>query len=59
MLSAYELSGEKYPALITQAEVLANKLSAAWSKGNVIPYGQVNVNTSTPTIQTVSSSERL
>ena len=57
MLSAYELSGEKYPALIKQAETLADKLSAAWSKGNVIPYGEVDVNTSTPTIQTVSYSE--
>ena len=32
MLSAYELSGEKYPALVKQAETLADKLSAAWSK---------------------------
>ncbi|RPD61256.1 glycoside hydrolase family 47 protein [Lentinus tigrinus ALCF2SS1-6] len=57
MLSAYELSGQKYPELITQAETLANKLSAAWSKGNVIPYGQVNINTSTPTIQTSNIAE--
>ena len=31
MLSAYELSGEKYPALVKQAQVLADGLSAAWS----------------------------
>ncbi|KAH9941640.1 glycoside hydrolase family 47 protein [Epithele typhae] len=57
MLSAYELSGEKYPALINQSVVLANKLSAAWSKGNVIPYGQVNINSTTPTIQTSNIAE--
>ena len=32
MLSAYELSGKKYPELITQAEILANRLSGAWSR---------------------------
>ncbi|KAI0794361.1 glycoside hydrolase family 47 protein [Fomes fomentarius] len=57
MLSAYELSGKKYPALIQQSETLANKLSAAWSRGNAVPYGQVNVNTSTPTIGTSNIAE--
>lgn len=32
MISAYELSGKKYPALIQQSETLANKLSVAWSR---------------------------
>ncbi|KAI0738967.1 seven-hairpin glycosidase [Daedaleopsis nitida] len=57
MLSAYELSGQKHPALVKQAEVLGHKLSAAWLEGNVIPFGQVNINTSTPTIQTSNIAE--
>jgi hypothetical protein len=32
LLSAYELSGEKYPFLLDKAEQLANCLSFAWSK---------------------------
>jgi hypothetical protein len=32
LLSAYELSGEKYPFLVDQAEQLANRLSLAWSE---------------------------
>ncbi|KAI0643933.1 seven-hairpin glycosidase [Trametes meyenii] len=48
ILSAYELSGQKYPALVKQAEVLGSKMSAAWGNGNKIPFGQLNFNTSTP-----------
>ena len=32
LLSAYELSGEKYPFLVDRAEQLANRLSLAWSE---------------------------
>ncbi len=30
MLSAYELTGEKYPVLIKQAKTLADRLAFAW-----------------------------
>ena len=40
-MSAYELSGKKYPALVKQAEVLGMKMSEAWINvrclGNVMP----------------------
>ncbi|KAI0366836.1 seven-hairpin glycosidase [Pilatotrama ljubarskyi] len=55
MLSAYELSGQKYPALIKQAEVLGTKMSAAFV--NVVPFGQLDFNTSTPVIQTSNIAE--
>ena len=31
LLSAYELSGKKYPALLTKAEEVANTLTHAWA----------------------------
>ncbi|TBU25617.1 glycoside hydrolase family 47 protein [Dichomitus squalens] len=57
MLSAYELTNKKYPVLVKQAQTLADKLSAAWSLGNVVPYGEVDVNTSTPAIATSNIAE--
>jgi mannosyl-oligosaccharide alpha-1,2-mannosidase len=30
LLSAYELSGSAYPALVTKAKQVADKLTAAW-----------------------------
>ncbi|KAI0676455.1 seven-hairpin glycosidase [Trametes maxima] len=55
MLSAFELSGQKYPALVKQAEVLGTKMSAAFV--HTVPFGQLNFNTSTPTIQTSNIAE--
>ncbi|KAI0631101.1 seven-hairpin glycosidase [Trametes polyzona] len=57
MLSAYELSGKKFPALIKQAEILGTKMSAAFVNGNKVPFGQLNFNTSTPVIQTSNIAE--
>ncbi|CDO70470.1 Glycoside Hydrolase Family 47 protein [Trametes cinnabarina] len=57
MLSAYELSGKKYPALVKQAEILGTKMSAAWINGNKIPFGELDFNTSTPVIQTSNIAE--
>ncbi|KAI8976706.1 seven-hairpin glycosidase [Trametes punicea] len=57
MLSAYELSGQKYPALIKQAEILGTKMSAAWINGNKIPFGELDFNTSIPVIQTSNIAE--
>ncbi|KAH9855351.1 seven-hairpin glycosidase [Lenzites betulinus] len=57
MLSAYELSGKKYPALIKQAEILGTKMTAAFINGNKVPFGELNFNTSTPVIQTSNIAE--
>ena len=54
LLSAFELSGQKHPILVQKAQQVADKMSQAWSLGNVVPYGFVNFNTSQPTIATVS-----
>ena len=31
MLSAYELTGQRYPVLVKQAKSLADRLAGAWS----------------------------
>lgn len=41
LLSAYELSGEKYPVLLQKAQQVADKLAYAWTGLNVIPYGHI------------------
>ncbi|KAI0301659.1 glycoside hydrolase family 47 protein [Multifurca ochricompacta] len=48
LLSAYELSGQRYLFLVDRAKQLADKLSVAWTRGGAIPYGYVNFNTSSP-----------
>ncbi|KAI0298745.1 glycoside hydrolase [Multifurca ochricompacta] len=48
LLSAYELSGQRYLFLVDRAKQLADKLSVAWTQGGAIPYGYVNFNTSSP-----------
>ncbi|KAI1786737.1 glycoside hydrolase family 47 protein [Ganoderma leucocontextum] len=57
MLSAYELTGERYPVLVKQAKTLADKLAGAWSLGNTVPYGEVNINTTVPSIATSNIAE--
>ncbi|OBZ67632.1 putative mannosyl-oligosaccharide alpha-1,2-mannosidase 1B [Grifola frondosa] len=57
MLSAYELSGNAFPALITQAETLANKLSAAWVGSNAVPFGEVDFSSNQPSIATSNVAE--
>ncbi|KAI1787578.1 glycoside hydrolase family 47 protein [Ganoderma leucocontextum] len=54
MMSAYELTDEKYPVLVKQAQTLADRLAFAWTPGNTVPYGQININTTVPTIATNS-----
>ncbi|KAM5534000.1 hypothetical protein V8D89_012320 [Ganoderma adspersum] len=54
LLSAYELSNKTYPVLVTQAQTLADKLAFAWSRGNTIPYGTININTTVPSNGTTS-----
>ncbi len=71
-LSAYELSGQKHPILVTKAKQVADKMSVAWvgvsalmlnpvnmnlrfyPQSNTIPFGEVEFNSSTPQIATVS-----
>jgi mannosyl-oligosaccharide alpha-1,2-mannosidase len=53
MLSAYELSDPKYPVLVEKATQLADQLAFAWVGNNVIPFGHININTSTPNEVTV------
>ncbi|KAI0716519.1 glycoside hydrolase family 47 protein [Earliella scabrosa] len=57
LLSAYELTGEKFPALLEQAETLAQKMTIGWSRGNVVPFGHVNFNNSRPNIGTSNIAE--
>lgn len=76
-LSAYELSGKKYPSLITKAQQVADKMSVAWvgvsrpfvcvfrevslyyEQKNAVPFGEVDFNTSSPQIATVSEKRIL
>ncbi|KAF8183135.1 glycoside hydrolase family 47 protein [Pholiota molesta] len=48
LLSAYELSGRKYPDLLTKAEELGDKLAFAWDSSNDIPYNELDFTTNTP-----------
>ncbi|KAM5533998.1 hypothetical protein V8D89_012318 [Ganoderma adspersum] len=57
MLSAYELTGKRYPVLVKQAKSLADRLAGAWSLGNAVPYGQVNINNTAPSIATSNIAE--
>ncbi|KAI0806206.1 glycoside hydrolase family 47 protein [Irpex lacteus] len=56
-LSAYELTGKKFPVLITKAKQVADKLSVAWVGDNKVPFGEVDFNTSTPQIATSNIAE--
>jgi len=57
LLSAYELSGEKFPALLQKATEVADKLTFAWVGNNDIPYGLLNFSTNTPVVQTSNIAE--
>jgi mannosyl-oligosaccharide alpha-1,2-mannosidase len=52
ILSAYELSGEKYPILVQKAKELGDKLAFAWIGSNPIPYNTMNFTTNTPVVDT-------
>ncbi|KAE9383422.1 seven-hairpin glycosidase [Gymnopus androsaceus JB14] len=54
MLSAYELTGKKYPILVQQSQTLVDKMAFAWSSPNqTIPYGMINSRT---TLQSINVS---
>ncbi|KAF7363178.1 alpha-1,2-Mannosidase [Mycena venus] len=54
LISAYELSDEKYPILITKAKEVTDKLAYAWVGNNTMPYHSVDFTTNTPQIGTNS-----
>ncbi|KAF8814741.1 glycoside hydrolase family 47 protein [Phlegmacium glaucopus] len=57
LLSSYELSGQKFPALLEKAKEVADKLAFAWVGSNDIPFGFLDFSTNTPTIDTSNIAE--
>ncbi|KAF8656303.1 hypothetical protein AX16_002605 [Volvariella volvacea WC 439] len=57
LLSAYELSEGKYPALLQKAQEVADKMAYAWVGGNDVPYGFLNFTSNTPRIATSNIAE--
>ncbi|KAJ7927543.1 glycoside hydrolase family 47 protein [Mycena leptocephala] len=57
LLSSYELSGKKYPALLAKAKEVADKMAFAWVGDNDVPYGFMDFSTNTPQIQTSNIAE--
>ncbi|KNZ78343.1 putative mannosyl-oligosaccharide alpha-1,2-mannosidase 1B [Termitomyces sp. J132] len=53
LLSAFELSDQKYPILLEKAKEVADKLAFAWVGENALPFGSVNFTTNSPTIAAV------
>ncbi|KAG1876225.1 glycoside hydrolase family 47 protein [Suillus subluteus] len=56
-LSAYELSGEKYPVLVEKAQDLADQMAYAWLGNQSIPYGFIDFTNQQPTIDTSNIAE--
>ncbi|KAI0729772.1 glycoside hydrolase [Fomitopsis betulina] len=56
-LAAYELSGQKYPALVNQSKVLVDRMTNAFVGNNSIPYGYVNWNDGTAVVGTTNIAE--
>lgn len=48
LLSTYELTGEKYPALLEQARKLGDKMAYGWVGRNNIPYGFLDFTSNQP-----------
>ncbi|KAJ7701448.1 glycoside hydrolase family 47 protein [Mycena rosella] len=57
LLSAYELSGEQHPILVTKAKQVADKLAFAWVGDNVIPFGHIDFPSNTPNIAVTNIAE--
>ncbi|PFH48014.1 glycoside hydrolase family 47 protein [Amanita thiersii Skay4041] len=49
LLSAYELSDKRFPALLEKAQQVADKMAFAWVDNNAIPFGFLNFSTNSPT----------
>lgn len=56
-LSAYELSGEKYPVLVEKAQDLADQMAYAWVGNQAIPYSYIDFTNQQPTIDTSNIAE--
>jgi mannosyl-oligosaccharide alpha-1,2-mannosidase len=57
LLSAYELSNQRFPILLQKAKEVADKMAFAWVGDNDIPFGFVDFSTNTPTFQTSNIAE--
>ncbi|KAK7042566.1 alpha-1,2-mannosidase [Favolaschia claudopus] len=57
LLSAYELSDEKFPVLVQKAKEVADKMAFAWVGNNDMPFGFMNFATNTPTRSTSNIAE--
>ncbi|KAJ7158364.1 glycoside hydrolase family 47 protein [Mycena crocata] len=57
LLSAYELSGEKYPVLLEKAKEVADKMAFGWVGDNDVPFGFLDFSTNKPTISTSNIAE--
>ncbi|KAF4583366.1 alpha-1,2-Mannosidase [Pleurotus pulmonarius] len=57
LLSAYELSGQKFPVLVEKAKEVADKMAFAWVGDNKVPFGFVDFSTNTPTRSTSNIAE--
>ncbi|KAF8194774.1 glycoside hydrolase family 47 protein [Mycena galopus ATCC 62051] len=57
LISAYELSGSKYPILITKAKEVADKLAFAWVGDNAMPFNSMDFTTNQPEIGTTNIAQ--
>ncbi|KAF8155649.1 glycoside hydrolase family 47 protein [Crassisporium funariophilum] len=57
LLSAYELSDQKFPALLQKAQEVGDKMAFAWVGSNDIPFGFLDFSTNTPQIDTSNIAE--
>ncbi|KIM46842.1 glycoside hydrolase family 47 protein [Hebeloma cylindrosporum] len=48
LLSAFELSDQKFPVLLEKAKEVADKMAFAWVGSNDIPFGFLDFSTNTP-----------
>ncbi|KAJ7367374.1 glycoside hydrolase family 47 protein [Mycena albidolilacea] len=57
LLSAYELSGEKHPILVTKAKQVADKMAFAWVGDNDVPFGHIDFSDNAPQIAVTNIAE--
>ncbi|TFK34475.1 glycoside hydrolase family 47 protein [Crucibulum laeve] len=57
LLSAYELSNQKFPILLQKAKEVADKMAFAWVGNNDIPFGFLDFASNTPVISTSNIAE--
>lgn len=57
LLSAYELTGKKFPALVDRARDIGDKMAFAFSRKNAIPFGFLDFTDNSPTIANSNIAE--